>query len=108
LWGNGDSHVGAGGARNVGACAVGGTPGEILMPAKSLERDSMPSSAPAVPSTHEVPCGGTIAVAPTLPPALRSAAIGAWTLERDRREKYHIVLVAERHELKTPEPDHRP
>ena len=43
---NGDPHVGAGGARNVGAGAVGGTLGEMLTPAKSLERDPMLSSAP--------------------------------------------------------------
>jgi hypothetical protein len=29
---------------------------------------------------------GTIPVAPSLPPAMRRAATGAWALERDRRE----------------------
>jgi hypothetical protein len=49
-----------------------------------------------------------IAIAPSLPPATRRVATGAWTLERDTREEYHDVLVAKRHELKTPEPDRRP
>jgi hypothetical protein len=35
-WASGDPHVGAGGSRNVGA----GTLGEMLMLAKSLEKDS--------------------------------------------------------------------
>jgi hypothetical protein len=34
--------------------------------------------------------------------------MGAWTLEGDRREENHVILDAERHELETPEPDHRP
>jgi hypothetical protein len=34
--------------------------------------------------------------------------MGAWTLKRDWWVEYHVILVAERHELKTLEPDHRP
>jgi hypothetical protein len=34
--------------------------------------------------------------------------MGAWTLEGDRREENHVILDVERHELETPEPDHRP
>jgi hypothetical protein len=29
-------------------------------------------------------------------------------LKRDRWEEYHVILYVERHELETPEPDHRP
>jgi hypothetical protein len=33
---------------------------------------------------------------------------GAWALKRDRWEEYHIILNAQRYELKTPEPNRRP
>jgi hypothetical protein len=46
-------------------------------------------------------------IAPSLCPATRRVATGAWTLKRDRWEEYHVILDAERHELKTPEPNHR-
>jgi hypothetical protein len=49
-----------------------------------------------------------ITIAPSLPPAMRRAVMGAWTLKRDWWVEYHVILVAERHELKTLEPDHRP
>ena len=39
--------------------------------------------------------GGTVTVAPSLPPATRRAATGAMALERDRREEYHVVLNVE-------------
>src|SRR5687767_10426326 len=55
-WGNSVSHVGRGGARKVGAGAVGGAPDEMLTLAKSLERDSMSSSVLVVPPAHGVPC----------------------------------------------------
>jgi hypothetical protein len=51
---------------------------------------------------------GTIVIAPSLPPTTRRAAMGAWTLKRDRWEEYHVILDAKRHELETLELDHRP
>jgi hypothetical protein len=51
---------------------------------------------------------GTIVAAPSLPPATRRAVTGASILRRGRREEYHVILDAEKHELKTPEHDHRP
>jgi hypothetical protein len=42
---------------------------------------------------------GMITVVPSLPPATRRAAMGAWALERDRQEEYHVILDAGRHEL---------
>jgi hypothetical protein len=53
-WGTSLSHIGGGGARNVGAGAAGGALGEMLTLAKSLERDSMPSSIAVDPLVHEV------------------------------------------------------
>jgi hypothetical protein len=72
----------------------------MLTLAESLERDSMLSSITAVPPMHGVPCVVRSRLL-SLPPATRRAATGAWTLKRDRREEYHVVLDAERHELKT-------
>jgi hypothetical protein len=54
-WGTSVSHIGGGGARDVGAGAAGDAPGEMLTLAKSLERDSMPSTIPVAPPVHEVP-----------------------------------------------------
>ena len=54
-WGTGVSHIRGGGARDVGAGAAGGAPGEMLMLAKSLERYSMPSAIQEAPLVHVVP-----------------------------------------------------
>jgi hypothetical protein len=42
---------------------------------------------------------GMITVVLSLPPATRGAAKGAWVLEKNKWEEYHVILDAERHEL---------
>jgi hypothetical protein len=54
-WGTGTSHTRVGGSRKVGAGVAGSAPGAMLVLARSLERDSMPSAIPGALLGHEVP-----------------------------------------------------
>jgi hypothetical protein len=38
---------------------------------------------------------GMVTVAPSLPPVMRRAAMGARALKGNRREEYHVILNAE-------------
>jgi hypothetical protein len=51
----GVSHIGGGGARGVGVGASGGALGAMLVLARSLDMESMPSAIPGAPPGHAVP-----------------------------------------------------